>query len=182
MLRRRTSGWGIAHWSTLFGCLASAATVAALFLPPKGQGRGERPRPAEPQASARHALMQYYAGEWEAMWDRLYPPDRKLVSRQRYARCESRGGTVPLRSLQFEGVGGEMSGRPDLHRAISIVHFIAHAGDGLPSEHIDFGMVRSGKTWFWLLDDESYRAYRSGRCPEFEPVEPDAGRHDHDQR
>jgi hypothetical protein len=154
--------------------VVSALTAAAVWLA-VGQGAHAASRVSPSLASARSffvaELHEKLDGRWDAAWRSLYPPHRRVTTRDAFLRCErSLPFAAPLRSLRVVGVHRALVRVPGVARPVAGVAVETEVSlewygprDPIVFRHA-FHLVPVAGSWTWLLSPERYALYADGAC------------------
>jgi hypothetical protein len=146
--------------------LRSAATIGGVVLVAtltscggsSTSGRGKQTAPS----FIREVTTQFSLGQSGRLWSTLHPADQAVVSRARYAACQSNVG-FDLKKLQVLDTYADpvtIGGRAVPATAVSVR---ATSDDGVTTATMHAVSVNGA--WRWILSPADYAAYRQGKCP-----------------
>jgi hypothetical protein len=158
-------------------CLSMLAFVCVGVQGGTSAGRVARPAVGRTlsQSSARRFFLttidDKVRGDWAKAWTSLYPPHKRVATRDAYIRCESRTPfPAPLEGLRIVGVRRADVRVPGLRRAvpgvaITVIVALRWYGprDPIVFRHT-FHLVPVQGHWTWLLSPSRYRLYARGAC------------------
>ena len=147
-----------------------AVSLAAVALAAAGCAGGDG-RPAQDPGEFISQLVHHVAaGRYAQAWTTMYPPHKKIVTRQEYVRCERTtpfpGRIESLRVLDVFDEQVEVAGQGEKVDSTAIIVRLTIRGGNDERDRFDstFHAVAVDGKWTWFLPEARYAAYESGDC------------------
>ena len=110
----------------------------------------------------RRVTTEFSLGQSGRLWDALHPADQAVVTRARYAACQSNSGFDLKKLVVLDTYADpiDIAGTTTPATAISVR---TTSDDGVTTATVHAVLVKG--TWRWVLSSADYAAYSQGKCP-----------------
>lgn len=115
--------------------------------------------------AAEAVFRQYINQEYEQAWQALHPAHQEIAPQLTFVGCQM-DTTPPWDDVSISGEHTEIYDAPEIGQLeTKAVDVRLTRGDDVDVQSGSLHLVEIDGQWRWLLDEETARAFKEGRCP-----------------